>query len=229
MPKTHFHKKGCAVGLILKVRVFGTQKWSIPLLHVEKGHQRNRGVCTQAKKFYILLFCNFDIQCKIFPWYYSYFRMTLKWKRANKTENNKPTEIERFDWFIQRIQTRVVFDCQRTLGWKTFMPENFLEINRYFALTPYCNTVGQSNNAFPILGFSGGKTKRPCFDLFIHWLIKQITNTYQNHFSRSYENRSMQKWSLPYIFVLMPFCISMNFTNWNFFLENHSLLVLLFC
>ena len=27
--KTHFHKKGCALGLILKVRVFGTRKWSI--------------------------------------------------------------------------------------------------------------------------------------------------------------------------------------------------------
>ena len=27
--KTPFHKKGCALGLILKVRVFGTQKWSI--------------------------------------------------------------------------------------------------------------------------------------------------------------------------------------------------------
>ena len=38
--------------------------------------------------------------------------------------------------------------------------------------------------------FFGGKTKSPCFDLFIHWLIKQMTNTYRNHFSRSYENRS---------------------------------------
>ena len=38
--------------------------------------------------------------------------------------------------------------------------------------------------------FFGGKTKRPCFDLFIHWLIKQITNTYGDHFSRSCENRS---------------------------------------
>ena len=38
--------------------------------------------------------------------------------------------------------------------------------------------------------FFGMKTKSPCFDLFIRWLIKQITNTYQNHFSRSYENRS---------------------------------------
>ena len=27
--KTHFHKKGCAPSLILKVRVFGTRKWSI--------------------------------------------------------------------------------------------------------------------------------------------------------------------------------------------------------
>ena len=27
--KTHFHKKGCAVGLFLKVRVFGTRKWPI--------------------------------------------------------------------------------------------------------------------------------------------------------------------------------------------------------
>ena len=38
--------------------------------------------------------------------------------------------------------------------------------------------------------FFDGKTKRPLFDLFIHWLMKQITNTYRNQFSRSYENRS---------------------------------------
>ena len=37
--------------------------------------------------------------------------------------------------------------------------------------------------------FFGGKTKSPCFDLFIHWLIKQIMNTYRNHFPKSYENR----------------------------------------
>ena len=33
--------------------------------------------------------------------------------------------------------------------------------------------------------------KKACVDLFIHWLIKQVTNTYRNHFSRSYENRSI--------------------------------------
>ena len=31
--KTHFHKKSCALGLILKVRVFGTRKWSIQNLY----------------------------------------------------------------------------------------------------------------------------------------------------------------------------------------------------
>ena len=34
--------------------------------------------------------------------------------------------------------------------------------------------------------FLGGKMKRQCFDLFIHWLIKQIhvTNTCQNPFGK---------------------------------------------
>ena len=27
--KNHFHKKGCALDLILKARVFGTRKWPI--------------------------------------------------------------------------------------------------------------------------------------------------------------------------------------------------------
>ena len=38
--------------------------------------------------------------------------------------------------------------------------------------------------------FFGRKKKRPWSNLFIRWLIKQITNTYQNHFSRLYEIRS---------------------------------------
>ena len=31
--KTHFHKKGCAPSLILKVRVFGTRKWPVLLFY----------------------------------------------------------------------------------------------------------------------------------------------------------------------------------------------------
>ena len=64
-------------------------------------------------------------------------------------------EIELFDWFIERIQTCVAFGwLGECLGEKNFMPENFLEINQYFALTRYYDTIGQLNNAFTILGFS---------------------------------------------------------------------------
>ena len=59
------------------------------------------------------------------------------------------------------------------------MPENFLEINWYFAATSYCNTIGQSNKAYSILGFclAGKRSVHECFVLFIHWLIKQIKRT----------------------------------------------------
>ena len=35
--KTNFHKKGCALALILNVRVFGTRKWPIRLSPLENG------------------------------------------------------------------------------------------------------------------------------------------------------------------------------------------------
>ena len=38
--KTHFHKKGWALGLILKVRVFGTRKWPIGLLCVVAAYEK---------------------------------------------------------------------------------------------------------------------------------------------------------------------------------------------
>ena len=118
-----------------------------------------------------------------------WFSYDLEMKTHEQSRNNKRTEIKRFDWFIERIQTHLAF------GWlsersaeKTSCPKNFLEI----ALTSYCNTIGRSNNAFSYIRiFFGGKTKSPSFVLFNHWLIKQITNTYRNHFSRTYENRSI--------------------------------------
>ena len=72
-------------------------------------------------------------------------------KTRERNRNNKRTEIKQFDWFIERIQMHLAF------GWlsersaeKTSCPKNFLEI----ALTSYCHTIGQSNNAFSILGYS---------------------------------------------------------------------------
>ena len=39
--QAHFQKKGCALGLILKVRVFGTRKWPIPHTRNYKGNEHN--------------------------------------------------------------------------------------------------------------------------------------------------------------------------------------------
>ena len=64
-------------------------------------------------------------------------------KTREQNRNNKRTEIERFDWFIERIQTRVAFGwLSERSGEKTVHPKNFQEINRYFALTSYWNTIG---------------------------------------------------------------------------------------
>ena len=93
------------------------------------------------------------------------------WNENAQAKRKQQTNGNRVIWLVYRTDTnsRCFWLVKRTLGWKSFMPDNFLEINQYFALTSYCNTIGQSNNAFSILGFLGGKTKSPCFDLFIHW------------------------------------------------------------
>ena len=89
--------------------------------------------------------------------------MTLKWKRANKTETTN--EGNRATWLVYRTDTDAdgFWLVKRTFGWKNFMPENFLEINRYFALTSYCNTIVQSNNAFSMLGFSLAENEESMF------------------------------------------------------------------
>ena len=84
-------------------------------------------------------------------------------------------EIERFDWFIERIQTHVAF------GWisersseKNVMPE---ELSRNQSILPFDVMLQHDWSIEQCLlhssVFFGGKTKRPCCDLFIHWLIKQ--------------------------------------------------------
>ena len=75
----------------------------------------------------------------------------LEMKTRKQNRNNQCNEPEnRAIWLVYRTvrNARGFWSVKRTLGWKNFMPENFLEINRYFALTSYCNTIGQSNNAF---------------------------------------------------------------------------------
>ena len=108
--------------------------------------------------------------------------------------NKKWMEIEQFDWFIILMDTSTFgfwFQVKRTLRWKN---SHARELSRNQAILRF-DVIPQHN--WPIKQcllhirvFFGMKTKSPCFDLFIHWLIKQIMNTYRNHFSRSYENRS---------------------------------------
>ena len=172
MPKTHFHKKGCALGLILKVRVFGTHKWSIPLLHAEKGHQRNRGVCTQAKTILHFIILQLRHTVQDFSLILQRFSYDLEMKTREQNRNNKRTEIERSDWSIERIQTRVAF------GWLSERSREKLSRNqpilRFEVILQHDWLIEQCR--LHIWVIFGGKTKRPCFDLFILWLIKQITN-----------------------------------------------------
>ena len=70
------------------------------------------------------------------------------------------------------------------------MPEE-LSRNRFDVILQHDWSIEQC--LLHIRVFFGGKTKNPCFVLFIHWLIKQTTNAYGNHFSRSYENNSKSR------------------------------------
>ena len=93
------------------------------------------------------------------------------WKENSGTKQKQQTNGNRATWLVYRTDTnpRGFWLVKRTLGWKNFMPENFLEINRYFALTTYCNMLGQSSNAFSILGFSLAGKRR------VHVLIFSST------------------------------------------------------
>ena len=99
-------------------------------------------------------------------------------------EQNARTEIERFDWVIERIQTRVAFGWLRERSGEKNLPS--LELSRNQSILSF-DVILQHDYPIEqyllhIMVFFCGKTKRPCFDLLIHWLITQITNTYRTIF-----------------------------------------------
>ena len=119
------------------------------------------------------------------------FSYDLEMKTREQNRNNKRTEIQRFDWFSERIQTRVAFGwLSERSGEKTSCPITSRNqfIFRFDVILQRDWPIKQC--LLHIKVFFGGKTKSPCLDLFIHWLTKVKTNTCRNHFSRSYENRS---------------------------------------
>ena len=102
-----------------------------------------------------------------------FFVMIMKQWKSDRAIFVKQTNGNTAIWLVYRTDTnaRGFWLIKRTLGWKNFMPENFLEINRYFALTSYCNTIGSSNNAFSILGLSlvGKRRVHVLIFSFIGW------------------------------------------------------------
>ena len=113
------------------------------------------------------------------------------WNENARTKQKQQTNGNKAIWLVYRTDTNApgFWLVKRTLGWKNFMPEE-LSRNRFDVILQHDWSIEQC--LLHIRVFFGGKMTSPCFVPFIHWLIKQITNTYQNHFSRSYENRSMQ-------------------------------------
>ena len=117
------------------------------------------------------------------------------WNENMRIKEKQQTNGYRAIWlpvYWTNTNTSGFWLVTRMLTWKNFMPENFLRNKSILCF----NIILQHD--WPIeqcplhnRAFFGGKTKNPCFDLLNYWLIKQITNTYWNHFSRSQENRSI--------------------------------------
>ena len=110
--------------------------------------------------------------------------MTLNWFWKRRTKQKKQTNWNTVIWLVYRTDTNA-----RGFGWLAKARLKKLharELSRSQSILPF-DVILQHD--WPIEQcllyiriFFGGKTKSPCFDLFIHWLIKQITNSYRNHF-----------------------------------------------
>ena len=70
-------------------------------------------------------------ELKVIIYYFNYprierFSYDLEMKKCEQNRNNKRTEVERFDWFIERIQTLVAFGwLSERSGEKTSCPRTF--------------------------------------------------------------------------------------------------------
>ena len=103
-------------------------------------------------------------------------------KTREQNRNNKRTEIERFHRFIERIQMRVAFGWLRERSGEKLHARELPRNQPILRFDAHDWPIEQC--LLHIRVFYAGKTKSPCSDLFIQWLIKQMMNTYRNHFVR---------------------------------------------
>ena len=88
------------------------------------------------------------------------------WNENARTKQKQQTNGNSLiDWFIERIQTHVAF------GWLSECQYHYQWILRFDFILQHDWPMEQC--LLHIRVFFGGKTKSPCFDLFIHWLMKQ--------------------------------------------------------
>ena len=100
------------------------------------------------------------------------------WNENARAKQKQQTNGNGAIWLVCRTVTNVrgFWLVKRTLGWKNFMlekPSRNQPILRFDIILQHDWPIEQ--RLLHIRVFFGGKTKRPCFDLFIHWAIKQIT------------------------------------------------------
>ena len=115
------------------------------------------------------------------------------WNENARTKQKQQTKENRAFWLVYRTDTK-----GRGHGfWLVMRRVKKLHARELSRNQPILRFDVKQQHDLPIeqclphiRGFFGRKMKRPCFNLFIHLLIKQITSTYRNHFSRSYENRA---------------------------------------
>ena len=118
------------------------------------------------------------------------FSYDLELKTREQNRNNKQRKQSNLIGFVERIQTRVAFGPNaRVKKLHTRELSRNQPILRFDVILLHDWPIEQCLLYSRV--FFGGKTKRPCFDLFNHWLIKQITDTYRNIFQGRYENRSI--------------------------------------
>ena len=113
---------------------------------------------------------------------------------------------------------------KRTLGWKKLHTRELSRNQPILCFDVILQHDWPIKQCLPLIRvFFGGKTKRPCFDLFIHYLLKQITNTYRNHFSRSYGNRSISSCTIRSV---LPHSLNLAFPFFSYFAQETTILQL---
>ena len=102
-------------------------------------------------------------------------------KTREQNRNNKRTKIERFDWLIEGMQTRVAFGWLSERSYRV-KKLHALELSRNQSILRF-DVILQHDwpieqRLLHIRVFFGEKTKSSCFVFFHPLADKTITNTY---------------------------------------------------